>query len=149
MVLFLFSTKVLGLFDWLQIFWQLYLIKLLGLLTALRLLELQHLVYPRLFDRVWHAGLFHKLKYYGISGQVFGLICSFLSNRWLLVVLDRKSSQEYPINAGVPQGPFFVLHFSYYILMTFMMMLFVTLLFMLMIVLSTLSVIRHLICGNN
>ena len=149
MVLFLFSTKVLGLFDWLQIFWQLYLIKLLGLLTALRLLELQHLVYPRLFDRVWRAGLFHKLKYYGISGQVFGLICSFLSNRWLLVVLDRKSSQEYPINAGVPQGPFFVLHFSYYILMTFMMMLFVTLLSMLMIVLSTLSVIRHLICGNN
>ena len=22
------------------------------------------------FDRVWHAGL-HKLKYYGISGQIF------------------------------------------------------------------------------
>ena len=29
---------------------------------------------------------------------------SFLSNRWLLVVLDRKSSQEYPVNTGVPQG---------------------------------------------
>ena len=28
----------------------------------------------------------------------------FLSNRWLQVVLDRKSSQEYPVNAGVPQG---------------------------------------------
>ena len=23
------------------------------------------------------------------------------------MVLDRKSSQEYPVNAGVPQGPFF------------------------------------------
>ena len=33
------------------------------------------------FDRVWHAGLFHKLKSYGISGQIFGLISSFLSNR--------------------------------------------------------------------
>ena len=32
------------------------------------------------FDRVWHAGLLHKLKSYGISGQIFGLI-SFLSNR--------------------------------------------------------------------
>ena len=26
------------------------------------------------FDRVWHAGLLHKLKCYGISGQIFGLI---------------------------------------------------------------------------
>ena len=56
------------------------------------------------FDRVWHAGLFHKLKSYGISGQIFGLISSFLSNRRLRVVLDGKSSQEYPVNAGVPQG---------------------------------------------
>ena len=56
------------------------------------------------FDRVWHAGLLHKLRSYGISGQIFGLISSFLSNRRLRVVLDGKSSQEYPINAGVPQG---------------------------------------------
>ena len=56
------------------------------------------------FDRVRHAGLLHKLKSYGISGQIFGLISSFLSNRWLRVVLDGKSSQEYPVNAGVPQG---------------------------------------------
>ena len=53
------------------------------------------------FDRVWHAGLLHKLKSYGISGQIFGLISSFLSNRRLQVVLDGKSSQ---VNAGVPQG---------------------------------------------
>ena len=49
------------------------------------------------FDRVWHAGLLHKLKSYGISGQIFGLISSFLNNRWLQVVLDGKSSQEYPV----------------------------------------------------
>ena len=55
------------------------------------------------FDRVWHAGLLHKLKSFGISGQIFGLI-SFLSNRQLRVVLDGKSSQEYPVNAGIPQG---------------------------------------------
>ena len=35
------------------------------------------------FDRVWDAGLLHKLKSYGISGQIFGLISSFVSNRWL------------------------------------------------------------------
>ena len=40
------------------------------------------------FDRVWHAGLLHKLKSYGVSGQIFGLISSFLSNRWLRVVLE-------------------------------------------------------------
>ena len=60
------------------------------------------------FDRVWHAGLLHKLKSYGISGQIFGLISSFLSNRRLRVVLDGKSSQEYPVNAGVSQGSILV-----------------------------------------
>ena len=55
-------------------------------------------------DRVWYAGLLHKLKSYGISGQIFGLISSFLSNRRLQMVLDGKSSREYPVNAGVPQG---------------------------------------------
>ena len=56
------------------------------------------------FDRVWHAGLLQKLKSYGISGQIFGLISSFLSNRRLRVILDGKSSPEYPVNARVPQG---------------------------------------------
>ena len=56
------------------------------------------------FDKVWHAGLLHKLKSCGISGQIFGLISSFLSYRQLRVVLDGNSSQEYPVNAGVPQG---------------------------------------------
>ena len=35
---------------------------------------------------------------------ILGLISSFLSNRWLQVVLDGNSSQEYPVNAGVPEG---------------------------------------------
>ena len=55
----------------------------------------------KVFDRVWHAGLLQKLKSYGVLGQIFGL-SSFLSNRWLLLVLDGKSSQEYPVNVGVP-----------------------------------------------
>ena len=75
---------------------------MLGLLTgATRTVALD---ISKAFDRVWHAGLLHKLKSYGISGQIFGLISSFLSNRRLRVVLDGKSSQEYPLNAGVPQG---------------------------------------------
>ena len=47
------------------------------------------------------------------------------------------------------KAPFLVLHFSYYTLMTFLVMLSVILLSMLMIRLSILSVIKHLIYGNN
>ena len=39
---------------------------------------------------------------------MFHLISSFLSNRLLPVVLDIKSSQEYPVNAGVTQGSILV-----------------------------------------
>ena len=47
------------------------------------------------YDRVCHAGLLHRLKPYFVL---------FLSNRWLGDVLDGKSLQEYPVNAGVIQG---------------------------------------------
>ena len=56
------------------------------------------------FDRVWHGFLLNKFNSFGISGQIFCLTFSLLSNRRLWVVLDEKSSQEYPVNAGVPQG---------------------------------------------
>ena len=85
------------------------------------------------FDRVWHAGLLHKLKSYGISGQIFGLTSSFLSNKQHRVVLDGKSSQEYPVSDNI----------------NILMMLAEILLSMLTILLFILSVIRHLICGNN
>ena len=43
-------------------------------------------------------------KTYRVSSQVLGLISSFLSNRQVRVILDGKLSQEYPVNAGVPEG---------------------------------------------
>ena len=55
------------------------------------------------FDRVWYAGLFYKLKFYGVSGQIFGLISSCLSNSLLHVALDGKYPQEYGGNDGVAQ----------------------------------------------
>ena len=56
------------------------------------------------FDKVWHAGLLQKLRGYGISGSLLGVISSFLSNRKLQVVLDGHTSDSFFINAGVPQG---------------------------------------------
>ena len=76
---------------------------MLGLLTGLGLLELWRLIYPKLLIEFGML-VFFLWKSHGISGQIFGLISSFLSNRRLQVVLDGKSSQEYPVNAGVPQG---------------------------------------------
>ena len=103
----------------------------------------------KVFDRVWHASLLYKLMPYGISGPKFGLISSFLSNRQLQVVLDGKSSQKYPVNAAIRQGTIlgptrFLLYIN-----DLPEMLSVILLSMLMILLSILSVIRHLICSNN
>ena len=55
------------------------------------------------FDRVCHAGLLHKPKSHGISGEIFGLVFSFLT-RLLQLVLDGKYLQEYPVNTVVSQG---------------------------------------------
>ena len=97
------------------------------------------------FGRVWHAGLLlQKISFYVISGQAFDRISSFLTNRRLRVVLDRTSSQ-----GRVPEGSILGPTLSYYTLMTFLMMLSGILQSMPMILLSTLSVRRHMICGNN
>ena len=101
------------------------------------------------FDRVCHAGHLYKLKSYGISGQIFSRISSFLGNSLLRVVLDGKSSQDIQLMLKFLKGAFLVLHFCCYTLMTFLMMLSSALLSMLMILLPTLNVIRYLICGNN
>ena len=101
------------------------------------------------FDRVCHAGHLYKLKSYGISGQIFSRISSFLGNSLLRVVLDGKFSQDIQLMLKFLKGAFLVLHFCCYTLMTFLMMLSSALLSMLMILLPTLNVIRYLICGNN
>ena len=100
----------------LQIFLQLYLIELLGILTGLGPTRAVALDIPKAFDRVWHADLLHKLTSYGISDQIFGIISSFPSNRWLWVVLDGNCSQENLVNARVPQGSILgIKHFLLYI----------------------------------
>ena len=52
----------------------------------------------------YSSGSYHLVKNPPQQNFKFGLISSFLSNRPLRMVLDGKSSQEYPVNAGVAQG---------------------------------------------
>ena len=56
------------------------------------------------FDRVWHAGLLHKLRSIGISGELLKWFSSYLVGRKQRVVLQGVESQWNYINAGVPQG---------------------------------------------
>ena len=146
MVLFLISSMVLGLLDHLQIFSQLYLIELLGLLTVLGLLELCHLIYPRLLaGLVFFTNLSlmeFKVRYLALF-LLFSVIDDF---EWFWLESLQKNIQ---LMQEFLKAPFLVLHFSYYTLMTFLMMLSVILSSMLMMLLSIVSVIEHLIYGNN
>ena len=60
----------------------------------------------KVFNRFWHAGLLHKLKSYGISGHIFRLISSFLSNGWLWTLggFGREFITRISIKVGVPEG---------------------------------------------
>ena len=126
-------------------FRKLCLIELLGLLNKSGATQAQAFDISKAFSRAWHAGLLHKCKSYGISGKIFDLIVSFLTNRWVWLGLVGKHHKNIQLMLEFLKAPFLILHFSYYTLMTFLMMLSVILQSMLMILLSILSVIRHLI----
>ena len=139
---------VLGLLDQLLIFSQLYLIELLGLLTGLGLLKLWHLIYPRLLTWFGMLVFFTNLSLMEFHVRCLALFLLFLvidDFEWFWIESLHKNIQ---LMGEFLKGPFLVLHFSYYTLMTFLM-LSVILPSMLMILVSILSVIGHLISGNN
>ena len=105
----------------------------------------QAVSYPRLLTGFGRLVFFTNLSLMEFRVRYLALLLLFS----VIDGFEWFSSQEDPVNAGVPQGSFLVLHFSCCILLTFLMMLCVILQSMLMIPLSILSVIRHLIHGNN
>ena len=56
------------------------------------------------FDKIWHKGLFYKLKSMGISGDLFNLLENYLSDRLQRVVLNGQISSWRPVLAGFSQG---------------------------------------------
>ena len=58
----------------------------------------------RAFDSVWHSGLLSKLMAFGVGGCLYRWIRSFLTGRYIRVVVNGQESGIAAINAGVPQG---------------------------------------------
>ena len=63
-----------------------------------------YLDFSKAFDTVPHKRLIHKLKMYGIQGNVLNWITDFLSNRSQFVTVNGSSSEPAPVTSGVPQG---------------------------------------------
>ena len=56
------------------------------------------------FDTVPHTRLLHKLKCYGITGNVYKWVESFLSERKQQVVVAAGKSEWVSVTSGIPQG---------------------------------------------
>ena len=109
--------------------------------------ELQHLIYPRLSTEfgmlVFFTNLIEFQVRYLALFLLFSVICGFR------LLWTGNLEKNIPLMLKFPKGLFLVLQFSKYTLIIFMVMLSVIVLSLLMILLSTLNVIKHLICGNN
>ena len=60
--------------------------------------------FSKAFDKVSHNRLLHKLKHYGINGNILHWIKSFLHGRTQRVVVEGSYSSPCPVTSGVPQG---------------------------------------------
>ena len=88
--------------------------------TTCQLLEIYHRIFnavtdgkeirvvfldiSRAFDKVWHAGLVHKLRLAGISGDILEWLKDYLRAKQQRVCINGKFSSWTDILTGVPQG---------------------------------------------
>ena len=78
-----------------------------NILSALehnRSADVIYLDFAKAFDKVDHGILMHKMKSFGITGQIAIWIHNFLSGRRQQVAVDNTISSESPVISGVPQG---------------------------------------------
>ena len=110
---FLISSMVSGLLDQMQIFLQLQLIQLQGLLTSLGLLDLYHLIYLRLLTEFGMLVFFTNLSLMEFQVKYLALFLLY-SFKWFWMPSLHKNIQ---FMLEFFKIPFLVLHFSYYALM--------------------------------
>ena len=67
-------------------------------------LDTIYLDFSKAFDKCDHGIIFHKLKALGIKGRVGRWPYSFLTGRFLQVLVNSKKSSRSSLVSGVPQG---------------------------------------------
>jgi hypothetical protein len=55
------------------------------------------------FDKVWHKGLIHNIKSYGVDSNLLNWFSSYLQGRKQRVLINNMSSSLCNVSAGVPQ----------------------------------------------
>ena len=60
--------------------------------------------FSKAFDTVPHEELLSKLESYGIQGPIYQWLRTFLTKRYMKVVVDGESSSKVSVDSGVPQG---------------------------------------------
>ena len=74
------------------------------LLVSGECVDVFYMDFQKAFDTVPHYRLIEKLKGYGITGNVLGVIADFLSGRLFNVRIGDAHSCTHPVTSGVPQG---------------------------------------------
>ena len=118
-------------------------------LKTLGLFEQWHLIYPRLMTGCGMLIYYTNLNIMEFEVGRLALFRLFSVMDGLAWFCMRSLRNSIRLMLEFLKAPFFVRHFSYYTLMTLLMMLSLILLITLMMLFSTVSVSRHLLCGNN
>ena len=63
-----------------------------------------YLDFSKAFDKCDHGIIFHKLKSLGVKGKVGRWLFSFLTGRFLQVLVNGRKSRKSKLLSGVPQG---------------------------------------------
>ena len=60
--------------------------------------------FSKAFDTMPHEELLCKLDSYGITGPIHSWLRTFLTQRYMQVVIEGETSSKVPVESGVPQG---------------------------------------------
>ena len=66
--------------------------------------DLLFLDFSKAFDTVPHRRLLSKLNFYGVRGQLYHWISSWLTEWHQRVIVDGELSDVAPVKSGIPQG---------------------------------------------